>query len=139
MCIHQNQAFYSGVGLDYGESGDSYHSGTFETLRSGALLNSLALSGLPGTETTTTKELLISIQSHSKEIEVGLQMSLRKGWNQGPKCSRAPSPNTLPPSSAPANPLSPSYHPVCLIHSVLSRPSIPALSIFEAESGHPQL
>lgn len=73
----------------------------FESLSSGMLLDCLGLSGLPGAETTPIKELLIRMQRHPKEIRAGLQRSLRKGWNQGPKCSRAP-------VSTPASPLSPS-------------------------------
>lgn len=66
---------------------------TFEILSAGVLLSSLGLSGLQGTETASTEELLIRIQRHRKEIRAGWQRSLRKGWSRGRNGAEAPCPS----------------------------------------------
>lgn len=107
-------------------------SGTCESLRTSMLLSSLGFSGLQGTETSSTRDLFISIQRQPKEWGQGCRGAFRKGWNQEPENSRDPAPRS---SSARHQLLS-----GCPIHSRVSEQTdCPASSIRGAESGRPQL
>lgn len=109
-----------------------WRSCTCESLRASMLLSSLGLSGLQGTETSSTSELFISIQRQSKKWGQGCRGAFRKGWNQEPEYSRDPAPRS---SSARPQLLS-----GCPIHSRVSEQTdCPASSIWGAEGGHPQL
>ena len=96
------------------------------------LLSSLGLSGLQGTETSSTGELFISMQRQSKKWGQGCRGAFRKGWNQELEYSRDPAPRS---SSARPRLLS-----GCPIQSRVSEQTdCPASSIRGAEGGHPQL